>query len=98
MSPESQPAKNNHSANRSALVNKVLATVGGALILGLQGVNLTEVTGMQDLMKRADEAIRKQSELIEQINKKDQHIETALQKQDVIIANQEAIIEKLENK
>ena len=88
---ESGEAKKTSAANHS----KIIASVAGAVLLGLQGVNLSEVIGTADLVKRTEEAIERQGVLIKEIDAESRRIEIGLENQKTIIANQTILIDRV---
>jgi methyl-accepting chemotaxis protein len=74
---------------------KIGAGVAGGVLLALQGVNLSEVIGTADLVKRTEQAIEQQSALIKEINAESTHIEAALENQRTIINNQGLLIDRV---
>jgi hypothetical protein len=71
---------------------KVVGGIGGALILGLQGINLTETTGQTSLMHRIDVAIEQQSTLIREVNKEGIRVDTALENQEKMLQTLDSVL------
>jgi hypothetical protein len=88
-------SENEESSKKTANWTKVGATIAGGVLLALQGVNLSEVIGTADLVKRTEEAIERQGELIKQINDESRRIETGLENQHTMMANQAVLIDRV---
>jgi flagellar motility protein MotE (MotC chaperone) len=88
-------SENEHPTKKTTSWTKIGAGVAGGLLLALQGVNLSEVIGTADLVKRTEEAIERQGELIKEINKESHRIETGLENQRLIMQNQTVLIDRV---
>ena len=78
------------NGHKTADWTKIIGAIGGALILALQGVNLSETSGQTNLMHRIDVAIEQQSSLIREVNKEGIRVDQALE-------NQQKMIESMDN-
>jgi hypothetical protein len=78
------------AGHTSEFWTRVIGAIGGALILGMQGANLSETSGQTSLIHRIDVAIEQQSTLIREVNKEGVRVDTALE-------NQEKMIQTLDN-
>jgi hypothetical protein len=74
---------------------KIGAGIAGGVLLALQGVNLSEVIGTADLVKRTEEAIERQGVLIKEIDAESRRIEIGLENQKTIINNQTVLIDRV---
>jgi hypothetical protein len=88
-------SENEHPTKKTHSWTKIGAGVAGGVLLALQGVNLSEVIGTADLMKRTEEAIERQGELIKEINNESHRIETGLENQRLIMQNQSVLIDRV---
>lgn len=90
MSQNGEPAKNSKPQ-----WTKIGAGVAGGVLLALQGVNLSEVIGTSDLVKRTEQAIEQQGVLIKEIDAESRRIEIGLENQKTIINNQTVLIDRV---
>jgi hypothetical protein len=81
--------------NKTTQWTKIGAGVAGGVLLALQGVNLSEVIGTADLVKRTEEAIERQGQLIKEINNESRQIETGLENQRTMMTNQSLLIDRI---
>lgn len=94
MPDENDSGKEKKPVTRADL-SKIVASVAGAVLLGLQGVNLSEVIGTADLVKRTEEAIERQGVLIKEIDAESRRIEIGLENQKTMMANQTILIDRV---
>jgi methyl-accepting chemotaxis protein len=90
VSEDEEPSKKSN-----ANWTKVGATIAGGVILTLQGVNLSEIIGTADLVKRTEEAIEQQGRLIKEINDESKRIEIGLENQRTMMQNQATLIDRV---
>jgi hypothetical protein len=93
------------NGSKSDLWMKIATGVVGALLLGLQGVNISETSGQTNLMHRIDTAIERQGELITEVNQEGKRIDKALENQqhmiesmETLLNNQQLALDLLKNK
>jgi hypothetical protein len=84
-----------HPTKKTTSWTKIGAGIAGGVLLALQGVNLSEVIGTADLVKRTEEAIERQGELIKEINAESHRIETGLENQRTMMQNQGVLIDRV---
>jgi hypothetical protein len=85
---ESKPAPKNHKEVWTQLITGLV----GALIVGLQSLNLSETGSQTELMHRIDRAIEKQSDLVREVNEEGKRIDKALENQERMIESQDTLL------
>lgn len=67
------------------LMTQIVTGVVGAVILGLQGVNISETNSNAELIKHVERALHQQTELIQHINDETARVEEAIKNQQEMI-------------
>jgi hypothetical protein len=89
MSDEERKANGHKAAD---FWTRIIGAIGGALILALQGVNLSETSGQTNLIHRIDVAIEQQSSLIREVNKEGIRVDQALENQQKMIEGMDSLL------
>jgi hypothetical protein len=76
-------------AKRNHLIERVVTAAVGAVLLALQGVNINETGTNGDLIRRIEEGLRAQTQMIKQDEIEGSRVDRALE-------NQSKMIEKLD--
>jgi hypothetical protein len=90
-----EASEDEHAPKKNANWTKIGAGAAGGVLLALQGVNLSEVLGTADLVKRTEQAIEQQGKLIQEINAESRRIEIGLENQHTMMQNQAVLIDRI---
>lgn len=88
---------------RGEMWTKIGMSVGGGLLLAMQGINISETSGQTSLIERIDKALEQQLNLTREINQEGVRIDKALtnqqemiQSMDTLLANQNVALNILQ--
>jgi hypothetical protein len=90
---------NSKSKNRSLVYERIITGVAGAVLLALQGVNISETGGNHDLIRNVERALDQQTQLIKELNQEGIRVDAGLKNQlemikgmDQLINNQNSLL------
>jgi hypothetical protein len=78
--------------NHSALITQIVTGALGAILLTMQGVNISETGSNATLIRHVEQALRQQTDLISQVTAEGTRIDTALKNQDEMLYRLDAMI------
>lgn len=82
--------KNEHQ--RTEVWTRIITGCVGAVVVGLQGVNLSETNSQTSLIHRIDTALSRQEALISEVNQEGKRIDKALENQQQMIESMETLL------
>lgn len=82
----------NEAHHKAEIWTRVIGGAVGALVLALQGVNISETSGQTHLIQRLDKALDQQISLTKEINQEGVRIDKALQNQQEMIQSMEVVL------
>jgi hypothetical protein len=78
--------------NHKDVLTQIITAAVGALLVGLQSLNLSETNSQSDLLRRVDLAIVRQSDLVREVNEEGKRIDKALDNQQQMIESMETLL------
>jgi hypothetical protein len=81
---------------RNVLIERIATGAVGALVLALQGINIGETGSNAELIRRVEDALRQQTQVVKGFEAEASRIDRALENQDKMIERLDRTLELLD--
>lgn len=86
------PEAKQPNGNKSELWTRIISGVVGALILGMQGINISETNGQTSYIQRIDRALEQQVSLVKSLDQEGKRVDQGLENQKQMLESMETLL------